>query len=159
MNDRKLHPLEIGAAVAAGIFVVGAFLPMRVTEYPIMTITADLLDSGGGIVAVLAALAAVVLVVRRLRIAAIVALAAAGSIALWRVIDLGAIEGSTLGYGAYVMAAGFVGGLALLAVRLIRVRLAAQPSEAWEPQETRGYDPSPAGLRETDPEDSLVNVE
>jgi len=133
MDLRRLGPLDLGAVAASGAFLVGAFLPMRVTEYPVMTITADLLDVGGGIVAVLAALAAVVLVARGWRVAALVALTTAGSIALWRVIDLGAVEGSTLGYGAYVMAAGLVAGIALLTVGLVRSRAEDRYVDEWTP--------------------------
>jgi hypothetical protein len=131
MDFKRLGLVDVGAVVAAGVFVVGAFLPMWVTEYPVMTITADLLDVGGGIVAVFAALAAVVLVARGWRAAALVALAAAGSIALWRVIDLGSVEGSTLAYGAYVMAAGLVAGIALLAFGLIRSRAGIRDADEW----------------------------
>lgn len=155
----RLGLLDIGAVAAIGVFVVGAFLPLCITEYPVMTITADLLDSTMGLVAVLIALAAVVFTVRHFRIVALVALVAAGSIAVWRTIDLTSLEGSTLQSGAYVMAAGLVGGVALLVIDVVRHRLSLRDVEEWDLLTAREDTPVPVSLSEIASEDPALVVE
>lgn len=159
MNEKRLGLLDVLAVVAAGVLVVGTFLPLSITEYPVMTITADLLDFSGGIVAILAALAAIVLAFRRMRIAAIVAFAAAGSIILWWVIDLGAVEGSRYGYGVYVMAVGFIGGVAFLTTCLVRGRLGSRLPEDWTPTEAAGDALVSTGSSTVDADDPLLVLE
>jgi hypothetical protein len=147
VNEKKsLGPLDIGSIVAAGVFTLGAFLPMWVVDIGNQQVGLDLWFFGPigalfRVVMLLFGSIAVLFIVIRLRAWAIIMFAIAGLPSFWMLAVLLNDEDFSSGVGEYLTSVGAVGGIVFLAISSVRPRADNQHPEESVPTNRQTFHP------------------